>query len=57
MGKFMSGVTTGAIVGAAFGMMILPQLDRKTQKSLKRAGRMVMNLAEDRADGMMSMFK
>ncbi|WP_164880621.1 hypothetical protein [Clostridium manihotivorum] len=57
MGKFMSGVTTGAIVGAAFGMMILPQLDRKTQKSLKRAGRMVMSLAEDRADGMMNIFK
>ncbi|MBK1811896.1 hypothetical protein JHL18_14840 [Clostridium sp. YIM B02505] len=57
MGRFMSGVTTGAIVGAAFGMMIMPQLDRKTQKSLKRAGKMVMNLAEERADGMMGFFK
>lgn len=45
MNKFVGGVTTGAIVGAAFGLMVLPHLDKKTQKAFKRAGKKVVNTA------------
>lgn len=57
MGKFMSGITTGAIVGAAFGMMVLPQLDRKTQKAFRKAGKKVMNAAGDTYVDMMGWMK
>lgn len=57
MGKFVSGITTGAIVGAAFGMMVLPQLDRKTQKAFRKAGKKVMNAAGDTYGDMMEWMK
>lgn len=47
MGKFLTGITTGAIVGAAVGMIVMPQLDRRTQRSIKRMGKRVMHVAED----------
>ncbi|MBL4932432.1 MULTISPECIES: hypothetical protein [Clostridium] len=50
MKKYLSGITTGAIVGAAFGMMILPQLDRRTQKTFRKVGRKVIDMAEDKVD-------
>ena len=40
-------MVTGIVVGAAVGMMVVPQLDRKTQKAVKRASRRVMDMAED----------
>lgn len=46
MGKLTS-LTAGIMVGAAVGMMVIPNLDRKTQKAFKRAGRRVMDMAED----------
>lgn len=50
MGKVMAGVTTGAIIGAAVGMMVVPSLDRKTQRSLRKANHKMMNIAEDTYD-------
>lgn len=49
--KYISGMITGVIVGAAVGMIILPQLDRKTQKAVKRTGQRILNFAEDSYDG------
>ena len=36
-----------AEIGAAVGMAVMPQLDRKTQKMLKKAGRKLVNFAEN----------
>lgn len=49
--KCISGMITGVIVGATVGMMLLPQLDRKTQKAIKRTGQKIFNFAEDSYDG------
>lgn len=45
MKGFISGMTTGAIIGAAVGVMMLPEMDRSTRKKIKRFDRMVMNMA------------
>ncbi|GIM27497.1 hypothetical protein CPJCM30710_01630 [Clostridium polyendosporum] len=47
MGRFLTGITTGAIVGAAVGMIMMPRLDRKTQRNIRRMGKRVMHVAED----------
>lgn len=57
MKKFMSGITTGAIMGAAFGMMVLPQLDRRTQKAFRKAGKKVMHAAGETYVDMMGWMK
>lgn len=46
MGKLTS-LTAGIMVGAAVGMMVIPNLDKKTQKTFKRVGRRVMDMAGD----------
>jgi gas vesicle protein len=55
MGKFINGITTGAIVGATIGMMVAPQLDRNTRKRLKKTGKKMVNVAGDLYDNMMNM--
>lgn len=47
-GKFI----TGAVLGAAVGMMLMPELDRSTRRRIKRTAKMVKNVAEDAFDGM-----
>ena len=47
-GKFI----TGAIVGAAVGMMLMPELDRSTKRRIKRTAKIVKNVAGDAFDGM-----
>lgn len=42
---FVSGVTTGAVIGAAIGMMMLPEMDRNTRKKIKRSSKMIKNMA------------
>ncbi|OPJ59004.1 YtxH domain-containing protein [Clostridium oryzae] len=44
---FISGMTTGAIIGAAMGIMVIPRMDRNTVRKLKRVDRMVMNAADN----------
>ncbi|SFC27532.1 YtxH domain-containing protein [Clostridium uliginosum] len=53
MGKFTRGVAAGAIIGATVGMMVMPQLDRRTKRSMRKAGMKMRNMAEDTYDGMM----
>lgn len=50
-GRMMS-LTTGAILGAAAGMLLVPQLDRGTRRRIKRTGKLVKNTAEDMYDTM-----
>ena len=47
MGKIMTSLTTGLIVGAAVGLMVAPNLDRKTQRAIKKVGKTVLDFAED----------
>jgi gas vesicle protein len=54
---FVSGVTTGAIIGAAISMMMVPQLDKNTRRKIKRFDDMLMNMAEGMYYGMRSMRK
>lgn len=46
-GRFLTGMTAGALIGAAAGMIITPNLDRDTKRMLKRSGRYVRNAAQD----------
>lgn len=55
MGKFISGVTTGAVIGAAVGMMVVPQLDWGTRKKIKKSSKIVKSLAGDLYGNMMKM--
>lgn len=52
MRGFLKGITTGALVGAAIGMMFMPEMDRSTRKRIKRSGRMVRHMAGDMYDVM-----
>ena len=52
MGKFINGITTGAIIGAAIGMMVVPELDRTTRKKIQRSSKMMRNMAGDIYDNM-----
>lgn len=54
-GRFITGITTGAIIGAAAGMIIAPNLDRNTKRMLKRSGKYVKNVAEDAFDNVRNM--
>ena len=45
-------LTTGAILGAAAGALLVPQMDRNTRRRLKRTGKMVKHTAEDMYDTM-----
>lgn len=52
MMKYMNGMITGIVVGATIGIMVVPQLDRKSQKAVKKASEKVFNLAENSCEGM-----
>lgn len=56
-GRFLKGITTGAILGAAAGVMIIPNMDRKNRKKLKKTGRMIKNSAEDMYDNVIHWVK
>lgn len=57
MSKLIKGMVAGAAIGTAISMAVLPQLDRKTQRTVKRAGRKLINAAGDTVENMMSMMK
>lgn len=53
MNRMLRNMATGAIIGMTVTAMILPQLDRRTQKSIRRAGKKACLMAEDAYDIMM----
>lgn len=57
MGKMMKGLAAGAVIGAAASIMLIPQLDRKTQRNIKKASRRAMGMAEDAYETMMCYMK
>ena len=53
MGKFTKGIVAGALISTAVGMMVMPNLDRKTQRKMRKAGMKMKNMAEDTYESMM----
>ncbi len=46
MAKMIKGLAAGAMIGAAVGIMAFPQLDRRTQRGIRKTKRKVMGMAE-----------
>lgn len=44
---FVKGLAAGTIMGAAAGMILLPNMDRKTQQRMKKSYRNFKDSAED----------
>lgn len=57
MCRFMKGVVAGTVIGMAAAMMIIPSMDRKTQRNMRRAGRRMVDMAEDTYDGVMGFMR
>ncbi|MGV8983582.1 YtxH domain-containing protein [Clostridium sp.] len=51
-GKFISTITTGAIIGVVASAMLIPNMDRSTKRRVRKTGKMVKNMAEDVFDSM-----
>lgn len=51
MGKFAKGLLMGATIGAALEMMMMPQMDRRTQRYMRRAARRMRDVADSAYDG------
>ena len=52
--RMLKGMATGAVIGMAVSAVVLPQLDRRTQRNIKRVGRRALNMAEDACDMVMT---
>ncbi|MGG7056803.1 YtxH domain-containing protein [Clostridium tertium] len=55
--RMIKGMAAGAVIGMAVSAVVLPQLDRRTQRNIKRVGRRAMNMAEDTCDMLMGYMK
>lgn len=55
--RFITGITTGAIIGAAVGMMVMPELDRNTKRKIRRTGKIAKHMAGDMYSNMMHWMK
>ncbi|WP_125461012.1 YtxH domain-containing protein [Clostridium taeniosporum] len=54
MRNFTKGIVAGALVSTAVGIMVMPNLDRRTQRRMRRAGSRIKNMAEDTYENMMN---
>lgn len=52
MGKFIKGIAAGAVIGMAVEMVMVSKMDKRTQRSMRRAAKKMVNMAEDTYDGM-----
>lgn len=50
MGRNVGGIAIGMAIGLGVSAMIIPCVDKRTQRNLKRARKKVMNKAEDSYD-------
>ncbi|WP_251861219.1 YtxH domain-containing protein [Clostridium sp. Marseille-Q2269] len=55
--RFLSGMTTGAIIGATVGMLMVPQLDRGTRRKIKRTSMTMMGMAGNMMGNMRGMMR
>ena len=56
-GKFLSTITTGVIIGAAAGMMFMPEMDRSTKRRIRKSAVSVSNIAGNVIDSMKDWMK
>lgn len=57
MGRCINGLAVGMAIGIGVGVAMLPQMDRKTKRSIKRGRRNVMNRTEDLYDTVINLLK
>lgn len=43
----MRGMIAGTLLGAAAGMMLIPQMDKRTRKRFERAGRKITSFTNN----------
>ncbi|WP_155268457.1 YtxH domain-containing protein [Clostridium beijerinckii] len=50
MERFSKGMMAGLLIGVAVEMSLMPYMGRRTQKTMRRAGRRMKNMAESAYD-------
>lgn len=53
MGKVIKSLAIGTVLGVAIGMMVLPELDRKTQRNIRRTSKKLRCVAGDAYDNIL----
>lgn len=53
MGKLIKSLVIGTIFGVVIGMMVLPELDRKTQRNIRKTSKKLMCAAGDAYDNIL----
>lgn len=53
MGKVIKSLAIGTVFGVAIGMMVLPELDKKTQRNIKRTSKKLRCVAGDAYDNIL----
>jgi gas vesicle protein len=56
-GRFITGLAAGAIIGAAAGLLMMPQMDMRTRRRVGRVSKRLVNRAEDMLDDLKDMTK
>ncbi len=56
-GRYIKGITAGAMLGAAAGMMMMPRMKRSTRRRIVHGGKRAMNTAEDVYEAMMHIMR
>ena len=57
MGRMVKSLMIGTMLGVTASAMLLPQLDRKTQRTIRRSGKRVLNMAENAYENLMDHMK
>lgn len=52
MCKFVKGMTIGIMFGTTMAMMLMPTMNKKTQRNMRRMARKMRNGAENTYDSM-----
>lgn len=55
--KFIRGITTGALMGMAAGMMMNPSMDRRTKRRMRRAARSIRGTTGEMISSVMEMMR
>lgn len=50
-------LATGIVIGAAVGVMVLPQLDRKSQRAVRKTGKKMVCMAGDAYGNLLNYMK
>lgn len=53
----LKSLATGVVIGATAAIIVLPQLDRKTQRAVRRTGKKMCCMAGDAYDNILSYMK